>query len=139
MSGVVIDTSAAVAVLLSEPSAEAILAVVDGADPRLMSAATLVEVGVVMEARLGPAGEAIVDRFVRDGGIDVVSFDRTQADRALEGWRRFGKGRHPAALNLGDCFSYGLAVAAGEPLLCVGDDFTRTDVTVVELSTDSAD
>ena len=139
MSGVVIDTSAAVAVLLSEPSAKAILAVVDGADPRLMSAATLVEVGVVMEARLGPAGEAIVDRFVRDGGIDVVSFDRTQADRALEGWRRFGKGRHPAALNLGDCFSYGLAVAAGEPLLCVGDDFTRTDVTVVELSTDSAD
>lgn len=139
MSGVVIDTSAAVAVLLSEPPAEAILAVVDVADPRLMSAATLVEVGVVMEARLGPAGEAIADRFVRDGGIDVVSFDRTQADRALEGWRRFGKGRHPAALNLGDCFTYGLSVATGEPVLCVGDDFTRTDVTVVELPTDIAD
>lgn len=139
MSGVVIDTSAAVAVLLSEPPAEAILAVVDAADPRLMSAATFVEVGVVMEARLGPSGESIVDRFVRDGAVDVVSFDRTQADRALEGWRRFGKGRHPAALNLGDCFTYGLAVATGEPLLCVGGDFTRTDVTVVDLSTDSTD
>jgi ribonuclease VapC len=91
----------------------------------------VVELSIVLEARLGPAGGAVADRFVRDGGVEVVPFDRTQADRAIEGWRRFGKGRHAAALNLGDCFTYGLAVATGEPVLCVGDDVRRTDVAVV--------
>ncbi|MGQ0519804.1 MAG: type II toxin-antitoxin system VapC family toxin [Actinomycetota bacterium] len=131
MTGVVVDTSAAVAILLGEPAAEDLLAALAGGEPRLVSAATLVELGIVLEARLGPAGSGIVDRFVRDGGIEVVDFDRTHADRALEGWRRFGKGRHPAGLNLGDCFAYGLAVAGGHPVLCVGDDFARTDAGVV--------
>lgn len=133
MTGVVVDTSAAVAILLSEHHADALLAALDDADPRLMSAATLVELGAVLEARFAPAGGGIADRFVRDGGIDLVAFDRAQADHGLEGWRRYGKGRHPAALNLGDCFTYGLAVATGTPVLCVGDDFARTDVEVVDL------
>ena len=64
-------------------------------------------------------------------GIKNDEADRTQADRALEGWHRFGKGRHPTALNYGDCFSYGLAVATGRPVLCLGDDFPRTDAEVL--------
>lgn len=131
MTGVVVDTSAVVAILLGEPAADDLLAAVGAADYRLISAATLVEVSVVIEARLGAVGGRITDRFLRDGGIEVVDFDRTQADRALEGWRRFGKGRHPAGLNLGDCFTYGLAVATGQDVLCIGEDFARTDVEVV--------
>ncbi|MGQ0433768.1 MAG: type II toxin-antitoxin system VapC family toxin [Microthrixaceae bacterium] len=133
MTGIVVDTSAAVAILLSEAQAESLLVALDDAEPRLMSAATFVELGAVLEAKLHPAGAGIAARFVDDGGIDLVAFDQTQADRALEGWRRFGKGRHPAALNLGDCFTYGLAVATDHPVLCVGDDFARTDVGVVPL------
>lgn len=131
MTGVVVDTSAAMAILLGEDDAEEVLAALGESDHRLVSAATFVELGIVLEARLGPAGGAIAERFLRDAGIEVVDLDRTQADRALEGWRRFGKGRHRAGLNLGDCFAYGLAVATGHPVLCVGDDFTRTDAEVL--------
>ncbi|MGH9152582.1 MAG: type II toxin-antitoxin system VapC family toxin [Acidimicrobiales bacterium] len=131
MSGLVVDTSAAVAILFDEAGAGDVLAAIGDADPRLLSAATLVELGIVVEARLGRAGGDVVDRFLRDGDIEVVEVDRTQADRAIEGWRRFGKGRHPAALNLGDCFAYGLAMATGQPVLCVGDDFARTDADVL--------
>lgn len=133
MTGLVVDTSAAAAILFGEPAADDLLGVFDTAERRLMSAATLVELAIVVEARLGAAGGGIADRFVRDGGIDVVALDRTQADRAIEGWRRFGKGRHPAALNLGDCFTYGLAIATGEPILCLGDDLGQTDADVVAL------
>lgn len=98
-----------------------------------MSAATFVELRAVLEAKLRPAGAGIASRFVDDGGIDVVASEQSQADRALEGWRRYSKGRHPAALNLGDCFTYGLAVAVDHPVRCVGDDFARTDVEVIPL------
>lgn len=101
------------------------------ADDRLMSAATLVELGVVMEARLGVAGALAVDRLLRDGDVTVVAVDRRQSDQALDGWRRFGKGRHAAALNLGDCFTYALAADRGLPILCTGNDFRQTDLTVV--------
>lgn len=131
MSGLVVDTSALVAILLDEPAGAAVLAALAEGEPRLISAATLVELGIVLEARLGPFGGGLAARSVRDGGIEVVDLDRSQADRALEGWRRFGKGRHPAGLNLGDCFTYGLAMATGHPVLCVGDDFVRTDVDVL--------
>jgi len=133
MSGVVIDSSAAVAILFSEPLGPSAITALDAADRRLLSAATLVELSIVLHARLGPAAGGVVDRFVRDGGIEVVPLDHIQADRAVEGWRRFGKGRHPAALNLGDCFTYGLAISTGEPVLCVGGDFTLTDAGVVDL------
>lgn len=131
MSGLVIDSSAAVAMLLSEPERDHLIEAVDAADLRLLSAATLVELGIVLEARLGPPGTGVADRFVHEGGIDVVPFDRGHADRALEGWRRFGKGRHPAGLNLGDCFTYALAIASDLPVLCIGHDFDQTDVAVV--------
>lgn len=73
----------------------------------------------------------LVDRLLRDGEIEVVDLDATGADRALDGWRRFGKGRHAAGLNLGDCFAYGLAVGVRGAVLCVGDDFSQTDVSVI--------
>jgi ribonuclease VapC len=98
-----------------------------------MSAATLVELGIVLEARLGPVGTAVVERFLRAGQIQVVEVDRAAADAAIDGWRRYGKGRHPARLNYGDCFVYALASAEGASILCVGADFTETDVEVVDL------
>ncbi|MEJ7764460.1 MAG: type II toxin-antitoxin system VapC family toxin [Acidimicrobiales bacterium] len=131
MTGVVVDTSAVVAILLGEPDADDLLSILAAAGPRLLSAATLVELGIVLEARLGSEATGIAGRFVRDSGIDVVALDRPQADRSLEGWRRFGKGRHPAGLNLGDCYAYGLAATTGYPVLCVGSDFARTDVGVL--------
>ncbi len=129
--GCVVDTSAVVAVLADGADAKAIVSVLDHVDHRLMSAATLVELGIVMEARLGPAGALAVERFLRDGDVAIVDLDRAQADRALDGWRRFGKGRHPSALNLGDCYTYALAAELGYPVLCTGDDFDRTDLDVL--------
>ena len=96
-----------------------------------MPAAIRVELGIVIEARLWPAGQDVVDRFLRDAKIDIVSVDADLAARAMSGWRRYGKGRHPAGLNLGDCFTYALAEQTGHPVLCTGDDFAATDIAVV--------
>ena len=126
-----VDTSAVAAVLFSGSTASQVVGLLDDADERVMASPTFVEVAMVLESRLGPEGAAAAERFLRDGEIDVVAFDRSQAARAAEGWRRFGKGRHPAALNLGDCFTYGLAATTGFPVLCVGNDFRQTDVDVV--------
>lgn len=131
MTAVVVDTSAAVAILTGEPGGEELAEAFGTATPRVMSAATLVELGIVLEARLGPAGNGIVERFLRDGAVDVVAVERDHADRAIEGWRRFGKGHHRAGLNLGDCFTYALAVVTGHPVLCMGGDFAATDVEVI--------
>lgn len=117
--------------LTNEPGAPELLAHLAAADERVISAGTLLELGIVLEARLGPAGRSVVDRFLRIGRIEVVPVDRDQVDRALDGWRRFGKGRHPAALNLGDCFAYALADLARRAVLCAGNDFALTDVEVL--------
>jgi ribonuclease VapC len=127
----VVDTSAAVAVILGEPGTEELAVFLEDALTRLMPAATRVELGIVIEARLWPAGQDVVDRFLRDAKIDLVAVDVDLAARALSGWRRYGKGRHPAGLNFGDCFTYALAERTGHPVLCTGDDFAATDVTVV--------
>jgi ribonuclease VapC len=129
-----VDTSAAVAVITGEPGGEEIAAHLENAVVRLMSAAIRVELGIVIEERLWPAGQDVVDRFVRDAKIDIVPVDADLAARAMSGWRRYGKGRHPAALNFGDCFTYALAERTGHPVLCTGDDFAATDVTVVRQS-----
>ena len=80
---------------------------------------------------MGPAAGGIIERFLRDGGVDVVPVDRSSVDRALEGWRRFGRGRHPAALDLGDLFAYALAASMDEPVLCTGGDFSQTDIPII--------
>jgi ribonuclease VapC len=130
MSGVVVDTSAAVAVLTGEPEGAAITESLDEARQRLMSAASFVELGIVLEARFGPVGGAIADRFIREAAIEVADFDVDQAHVAIAAWRRFGKGRHTAGLNLGDCYTYALAATRGHPVACLGDDFAPTDLTI---------
>jgi ribonuclease VapC len=127
----VVDTAAAVAVILGEPGSEELAVHLEDALARLMSAAIRVELGIVIEARLWPAGQDIVDRFLRDAKVDIVPVDADLADRAMSGWRRYGKGRHPAGLNYGDCFTYALAERTGHPVLCTGDDFAATDISVV--------
>ncbi|MGH3319905.1 MAG: type II toxin-antitoxin system VapC family toxin [Streptosporangiaceae bacterium] len=128
---VVVDTSAAVAVLLGEPGSDEVIEHLECAAVRLMSAATRVELGIVIEARLGPAGSDTVARFLRDADIEIVEVDSEDADRAVSGWRRYGKGRHRAGLNFGDCFSYALAERTGHPVLCTGEDFAATDLDVI--------
>jgi ribonuclease VapC len=127
----VVDTSAAVAVILGEPGSGEIAGHLEDALARLMPAAIRVELGIVIEARLWPAGQDAVDRFLRDAKIDIVPVDADLAARAVSCWRRYGKGRHPAALNFGDCFTYALAEQTGHPVLCTGDDFAATDIAVV--------
>jgi ribonuclease VapC len=127
----VVDTSAIMTILYDEPGADELLTHLTSADERVISAGTLLELGIVLEARLGPAARSVMDRFLTDAHIGIVPVDRLQVDRALDGWRRFGKGHHPAALNLGDCFAYGLADSIAGTVMCVGDDFAATDVEVL--------
>jgi ribonuclease VapC len=129
--GLVVDTSACVTVILGEPGSEELAACLEHALVRLMPAAIRVELGIVIEARLWPAGQDAVDRFLRDAMIDIVAVDEELAARAISGWRRYGKGRHSAALNFGDCFTYALAERTGYPVLCTGDDFAATDISVL--------
>ena len=127
----VVDTSAAVALLSGEPTGSALIDTFDTDGSRLMSAASLVELGIVLEARFGPVGLGVAERFIREAEVEIIPVDREQADSAVGAWRRFGKGRHAARLNLGDCFTYALAEVSGLPILCTGDGFTHTDLSVV--------
>jgi ribonuclease VapC len=124
----VIDTSALLAILQGEPERRAFNEAIEAADSRSLSAASFVEVSIVIEARFGAEGVGHLDRFLERAGVNVVPLDVEQGKRARLAWSRFGKGRHQAALNVGDCFSYALAQVLGEPLLFKGEDFSRTDV-----------
>lgn len=124
----VVDTSATIAILFGEAGADWLVATLAHAERSYMSAGTYLELGIVLESRYGSAGTGTVDRFVLDSELEVVDVTPKIAMRALEGWRRYGKGRHRAALNFGDCFAYGLASECDLPILCVGEDFSRTDL-----------
>jgi len=126
----VIDTSALIAIFLAEPERQRFLEEILAAESRLVSAATVLETGIVLEARRGEAAGREFDLFVIRANLQIVPVDAEQADLARSAWRRFGKGRHPAALNFGDCFSFALAKSSGEPLLAKGTDFGLTDVEV---------
>jgi ribonuclease VapC len=126
---VVIDTSALVALLGMEAEAARVAVAIESDASRLISAATLVEAGVVVESRYGSAGARELDLLVAKAGFVVESITAEQADVAREAWRRYGKGRHSAGLNFSDCFSYALAKVKGEPLLSTGEDFPHTDIT----------
>jgi len=125
----VIDTSALLAILQDEPERRTFNEAIEAADSRAMSVATFVEVSIVIESRYGAEGLRELDLFVNRAGIELVSVDVEQGQVARGAFSRFGKGRHPAGLNLGDCFPYALARVLGEPLLYKGDDFSQTDVT----------
>ncbi len=124
----VIDSSAVLAILLMEPDAERLAQAIEAGVPRLMSAATLLETAIVVERRSNGTGAHALDAFVRRAGIEIVPFDAEQAAIARAADRRYGKGRHRAGLNFGDLFAYALAKTTGEPLLCKGGDFARTDL-----------
>ena len=126
---ITVDTSALAAVVLGEPDAERFTAtMVAHAGDCLISAVTLVEAGIVVEARQGEAAAQDLRLLVDLIRAAVVPVDEAAASVALAAWQRFGKGRHQAGLNFGDCFSYALAKVSGAPLLFKGDDFVQTDI-----------
>jgi len=123
----VVDTSALIAILFDEPEKAAFAGLIDtAADPKV-SAVTRVEAMMVYLGRRRNEPSDVLD-LIDILGLETVDVDRAQADRALDAFTRFGKGRHPARLNLGDCFAYALAATLNEPLLFKGDDFDKTDV-----------
>jgi len=128
----VIDTSALLAILLDEKERRSFNEAIEAAGSRIMSVASFVEVSIVIESRFGAEGLQALDLFVDRAGIELADVDLEQGKLARRAFSRFGKGRHPAGLNFGDCFSYALAVVRGEPLLYKGQDFSQTDVPPVK-------
>jgi len=129
----VIDTSALIAILQDEPERSDFIRAIDRADSRVMSCAALVEASIVLETRYGPAAVRDLDQFLSRASVDIVEIDRDQADLARHAFARYGRGRHAAALNLGECFSYALARATGQPLLAKGDGFPKTDLPLADV------
>jgi ribonuclease VapC len=127
----IVDSSALLAVLQLEPEAEAVSQALLQGHPRRLSAASFVETSIVVEARHADAGIRELDNLLHRASIEIVAVDEQQARLAREAFRHFGKGRHKAGLNFGDCFAYALAKSLAEPLLCTGKDFRETDIAVV--------
>jgi len=124
----VLDTSAIIAILFEEREAEAFAYEIEAASVRLISVVNWVEATFVVLGRKGERGFADLGQFMTDALIERVQVDQVQGTLAITAFRRFGKGRHSAGLNRGDCFAYALAKVTGEPLLYKGRDFARTDV-----------
>ena len=128
----VIDTSAVIAILLMEDESEKFIRLISQSPKNLMSSFTALECAIVIEAKKGESGGLELDLFFHKTGITIVSMNEKQSELARIAWRKFGKGRHPAALNIGDCCSYALSKYSDEPLLFKGNDFSRTDIEPVE-------
>jgi ribonuclease VapC len=125
----VIDTSALLAILKNEPERRVFNEAIEAAETRLFSAASFVEISMIVESRYGADGMRDLDLFIAKAQLELVAVDVEQAHLARQAFREFGKGRHPAGLNFGDCFSYALARSLTEPLLYKGaDDFGRCDI-----------
>lgn len=124
----VIDTSALLAILEDEPERRTFNEAIETAETRLVSVASFVEASIVVEVRRGAEGLRELDRFLDAAGIEIVATDPEQGRIARDAFSRYGKGRHPAGLNFGDCFAYALARRLDQPLLFKGDDFSKTDV-----------
>jgi ribonuclease VapC len=126
----ILDSSAIVAIVLKEPGHERLIErIADDHEPAV-GAPTLAETGIVLVARLGPRGQTLLARLVQ-GLIAVVPLGGEHWPVAVQAFATFGKGCHPASLNFGDCLTYAVARVADEPLLCVGQDFARTDLALV--------
>jgi ribonuclease VapC len=128
----ILDTSAVIAVLQSEELAPRLVTALERAAVRRISAANLVEAGIILQARYGDHGERELDLFVQRAHVEIVPVTEEHAEYARSAYRRFGRRRHAAGLNFGDCFAYALSRALDEPLLFVGEDFARTDVRVAK-------
>jgi len=130
---VVIDTSALLAIFLAEPERKPFLDSIFQAETRMISAASVLETGIVLEARRGESAGREFDLFLVRANLQIVSLDSEQVEIARSAWRKYGKGRHPAGLNFGDCFAYALSKSFDEPLLAKGTYFARTDIQVCSM------
>ena len=124
----VIDSSALAAILLAEPECRPFIEAIETADARLLSVANWLEISIVIEARYGAEGTRDLQRFIECAGIEIIPVDLEQGRLARDAWVRFGKGRHRADLNYGDCFAYALAKQRRRALLFKGNDFSHTDI-----------
>ena len=127
----VIDSSALVAIFLAEPERKQFLELILQSEKRLVSAASVLETGMVLESKRGEAAGREFDLFVVRVNLEIVPVDADQVEIARSAWRKYGKGRHAAGLNFGDCFAYALAKFSGEKLLAKGEEFRFTDVELV--------
>lgn len=127
----ILDSSALIAVINKEPEKVAVERALASTDDLKIGAPTLVETTMVLMSRFGIRGRTVTARFTQEWKVGTIPFDDRHTEVAIEAFHRFGRGRHPAKLNMGDCFSYATARLAREPLLCIGDDFAQTDLEVV--------
>lgn len=128
----VIDTSALTAILLGEPEAGEFAKLIMNDPKRLLSTFSFLETSIVIEVKKGESGGRELDLLIHRAGIDIIPMDAEQSELARYAWRNYGKGRHPAGLNIGDCCSYALAKYSGESLLFKGNDFSKTDIAQVD-------
>lgn len=126
----IVDASALLAIIFREPGYERLIDLLSGATAAAIAAPTLLEATIVASSRLRRDASNLIRNVLAELEIEVVPFGEDHARTALTAWLRFGKGRHRAALNFGDCISYAVAQRAGLPLLCVGNDFQKTDLTL---------
>lgn len=124
----ILDSSAIVAIMFQEPGYEQLLDAVSNAEQIGIGAPTLVECAIVISARLNQDARGLLSRFLEEAGVSIVPLTDAHYGIAVGAWLKFGKGRHPASLNYGDCLAYAVAKLLGMPLLCIGDDFRQTDL-----------
>lgn len=127
----IIDSSAIVAILLQEAKHEWLLEKLNTATAIGIGAPTAVETGIVLTARLGPLGKSLLARFIQESELTIIPFEHKHWPIAVDAFSRYGKGRHPAGLNFGNCLTYAVAKVSAQPLLYVGDDFSKTDLPLV--------
>jgi len=127
---VIVDSSAIIAIVLRQPGWDGLVTRMAAGSGAGVGASTLAETGIVLTARIGSKAAPVLARFLQEAGLTVVPFGEEHWRMAVEAYRRFGKGRHAAGLNFGDCLTYATARLAGQPLLYVGDDFSKTDLPV---------
>lgn len=127
----IVDSSALVAIILMEPEYQMLVDYVAIAPVVGVGAPTLAETGIVLTARLGIAGRSLLARLLYEAGAETIPYTAAHWPVAVDAFTRYGNGRHPAALNFGDCLTYAICRLAGRPLLCTGDDFPQTDLDVV--------
>jgi ribonuclease VapC len=123
-----VDSSALLAIVFQEPGFEELVQRLLEAQSVAAGAPTLAETGIVLHARLGEGSYGLLERMLDEFGVQVVPFGEVHWREAVDAYRRFGRGRHPASLNFGDCLTYAAAKLTGEPLLFVGGDFLETDL-----------
>jgi ribonuclease VapC len=129
--GYVVDSSAIIAIVRREPTADAFIDILASATGHVIGAPTLVETLIVLEARAAEAGRQAAQSLIALLDIEPAPFESAHTVHAVSAFRAYGKGRHPAALNLGDCLTYAIAKASGRAIVCAGDDFTQTDIATI--------